>query len=60
MGYLVIGRRINERILLTNGADKIEILISDIRNESGQLIADVATKAPKKYNIKKIKKHIEE
>lgn len=51
MGYLVLSRRINERILI--GLD-IEILVADIReNEDGHAIADIAIKAPKDVKILK-------
>ena len=53
MGYLLISRRINERILI---GDDIEILISDIDN--GRV--DVAVKAPKSYSIKRKVTHCEE
>ena len=52
MGFLVLARRLNERILI---GDDIEILIADIReNRDGELVVDVAINAPKpKYKILK-------
>lgn len=55
MGYLVISRRINERIQI---GDDIEILIADINDGSERV--DVAIKAPKKLHIKRKDSHFEE
>lgn len=53
MGYLVIGRKLGERIKI--GAD-IEIMISDINDGK----VDVAVDAPRNLKIIKIPTHIEE
>lgn len=51
MGYLVLSRRLNEKILI--GPD-IEILIADIReNSRGEPVVDIALKAPKNIKILK-------
>ena len=56
MGYLVIQRRIGERILI---GDDIEILISDAKVDTDGTV-DIAIKAPKHLNIKRLGTHIEE
>jgi len=53
MGYLVISRRTNERILIGND---VEILISSISDDK----VDVAIKAPKEIQIKRKATHLEE
>lgn len=53
MGYLVMSRRVGERILV--GKD-IEILISDINDGK----VDVAIKAPKDIPIKRLGTYLEE
>ena len=53
MGYLVISRRTNERILI---GDDIEILISDVGKDK----VDLAIKAPKHIQIKRKCTHFEE
>ena len=55
MGYLVISRRLNERI--TIGED-IEILISDINVLEGKV--DIAIAAPKNISIKRKETHLKE
>jgi len=51
MGYLVLSRRINEKILL--GSD-IEIIVADLRKDKkGELVVDIAIKAPKEIKILK-------
>lgn len=58
MGYLVISRRINERITI---GPNIEILISDIRQDSnGEFRVDLAMLAPKEFDIKRKQTHAEE
>ncbi len=52
-GYLVISRRVNERIKI---GDDVEILISDIIDNK----VDVAVKAPKEIKITRLKSHAEE
>lgn len=52
MGYLVVSRKIGERILI---GDDIEILISDINRTH----VDVAIKAPKNIQIKRKATHLE-
>ncbi len=55
MGYLVIGRRVHDRITI---GDEIEILISDIQiDENGNAKVDVAVKAPKDVSIKRKESH---
>ena len=49
MGYLVISRRVGERIMIKSETDEIEILISDISQDK----VDVAVSAPKNYDIKR-------
>lgn len=53
MGYLVISRRTNERILI---GDDIEILIAGITNDK----VDIAIKAPKNISIQRKRTHLEE
>ena len=53
MGYLIISRRISERIMI---GDDIEIMISDI--DDGKV--DIAINAPKKFSIKRKGTHVEE
>lgn len=53
MGYLVISRRLNERIEI---GDDIEILIADIAEDK----IDIAIKAPKELHIKRKATHLEE
>lgn len=53
MGYLVISRRTNERIMI---GDNIEILISSITHDK----VDVAIDAPKNLQIKRRPTHLEE
>lgn len=53
MGYLVISRRTNERIII---GDDIEILISDIGRDK----VDLAIQAPKNIQIKRKGTHFEE
>lgn len=53
MGYLVIGRKLGERIKI--GGD-IEIMISDINDGK----VDVAVDAPRNLKIIKMPTHIEE
>lgn len=61
MGYLVISRRVSERIEVKNGKDSIVILISDITlDEKGQAKVDIAIDAPKEFNIKRRSTHLEE
>ena len=55
MGYLVIARRIGERIQI---GDDIEILISDISRQEKKV--DVAIKAPKELVIKRKVSHMDE
>lgn len=51
MGYLVLSRKLNEKILI--GSD-IEILIADIReNSRGEPVVDIALKAPREIKILK-------
>ena len=58
MGYLVLSRRINDRILI---GDEVEILVSDIREaRNGELIADIAIKAPKHVKILKQETYLED
>lgn len=57
MGYLVISRRVSERIQI---GEDIEILISDISIIDGAPKVDIAINAPKKYNIKRRVTHLEE
>lgn len=58
MGYLVISRRMSERIQIGND---ITILISDITlDNKGQSKVDVAIDAPKEYDIKRRVTHLEE
>ena len=58
MGYLVISRKIAERIVIlnTNNNEEIEILISDIDKKR----VSVAIKAPKEYKIDRKATHFEE
>ncbi len=57
MGYLVLSRKINQRILIGDA----EISISDIRrNSQGEFIADIAIKAPKNIKILKYECHLED
>lgn len=61
MGYLVISRKVSERVEITNGNDSIVILVSDINeNEDGVLKVDVAIDAPRSFDIKRHKTHLEE
>ena len=53
MGYLVISRRTNERIMI---GDDIEILISEISKDK----VDIAINAPKNISIKRKCTHLEE
>ena len=53
MGYLVISRRTNERIMI---GDDIEILISNIIDDR----VDIAINAPKNISIKRKCTHLEE
>lgn len=53
MGYLVISRRTNERILI---GDDIEILIAGITNDK----VDIAIKAPKDLLILRKCTHLQE
>ncbi len=53
MGYLVISRRVNERILI---GDDIEILIADFYDDK----VDIAIKAPKNISIKRKDTHLKE
>ena len=53
MGYLVISRKIGERILI---GDNIEILVADIQHKK----VDIAIKAPKEIKIKRQVTHIQE
>ena len=53
MGYLVISRRTNERIMI---GDDIEILIADISRDK----VEIAIIAPKKLNISRKQTHLEE
>lgn len=53
MGYLVISRRVNERILI---GDDIEILISSITDGK----VDVAVSAPKDWKIIRKETHLRE
>lgn len=55
MGYVVISRRVGERIFI---GEDIEILISDIRSDRAKV--DIAVKAPRDYDIKRKSTHIEE
>lgn len=55
MGYLVIGRKVGERILI---GEDIEILITDISNNERKV--DVAIKAPKELKIIRKVSHVEE
>lgn len=51
MGFLVLARRLNERILI---GDDIEIIIADIRRtREDEYIVDLAIKAPKHVKIMK-------
>lgn len=51
MGFLVLARRINDKILIDR---EIEIMVSDIyKDKKGNLVADIAVKAPKKMKIMK-------
>lgn len=51
MGFLVLSRRLNEKIFLD---DNIEIIIADIRrNNRGEAIVDIGIKAPKSVKILK-------
>ena len=53
MGYLVISRKIGERIFI--GGD-VEIMVSDI----GEGKVDIAVKAPRNKKIVRCQTHIEE
>lgn len=53
MGYLVIGRKVNQRIQI---GDDIEILIADINSEK----VEIAIKAPKKISIKRKDSHFDD
>lgn len=58
MGYLVISRRVGERILLN---DNIEIFISDIyRTRDGNLKVDIAIDAPRNVKILKKETHMQD
>ena len=53
MGYLVISRKIGERIMI---GDNIEILIADIKHKQ----VDVAIKAPREIKIMRQQTHMQE
>lgn len=56
MGYLVLSRRLNDRISIGND---IEIVISDLkRNNKGEMIVDLAIKAPKGVIILRQETHL--
>ena len=56
MGYLVISRRTNERIVIMGKGIEIEILISDISYDR----VDVGVKAPREIKILKKETHMED
>lgn len=61
MGYLVISRRVSERLEISDGKNSIVVLISDItEDERGQFKVDVAIDAPREFNIKRRATHLEE
>lgn len=57
MGYLVISRKIGERIKI---GDDIEILLADVHKGKDGIAgkADIAIKAPKSVTIVRLKNHI--
>ena len=58
MGFLVLSRRLNERILI---GDNIELLIADIRQtKEGEFIVDIALNAPKSVKILKKETHLKD
>ena len=58
MGFLVLSRRLNERIRI--GPD-VEILISDIREDkNGEFIVDVAINAPRSVKILKQETYLQD
>lgn len=58
MGFLVLSRRLNERILI---GDDVEILIADIRQDkSGELIVDIGLTGPKHVKFLRKETHLQE
>lgn len=56
MGYLVLSRRLNDRILI---GKNVEVLVADIReNQNGETIVDLAIQAPKEIKILKKETYI--
>lgn len=60
-GYLVVSRKINERIQISDGKSVIEILVSDIIEAlQSEPKVDLGIKAPKEFKIRRLPTHLRE